>query len=379
MKIFLYFVCIISTLYLLSFPSLAEEYVYTPDDNSPVESQLEDLMKELPDNVKDNIISPSEESIGDIAKSYNISFFLDFIRKKVIGYLPSHMNNLSTSIGIIIIVSLIKKSVHIMSTQAIMPAVDMCTSLASSLCFLTIHKSTVTSVGNFLHILSNTMLFIVPAMESIYISSGSITLASVTTTGLNLIIAFTESIFAKVLSPAISACLVLSAVSSATGNKCAVFMTKMIKGLTTGILVFIMSLITLVFTMQIKASSAADGFASRAIKFALGNYIPIVGGAVSESYSIFKVSISTLKDAIGITGIVIILLLCIGPILNLVLSKMVSFIASNTAGMLDCTTEEGLYSEINSCYSLLLAVTVASVVMYVIALSQLCISTGALI
>ena len=156
-------------------------------------------------------------------------------------------------------------------------------------------------------------------------------------------------------------------------------MTKMIKGLTTGILVFIMSLITLVFTMQIKASSAADGFASRAIKFALGNYIPIVGGAVSESYSIFKVSISTLKDAVGITGIVIILLLCIGPMLNLVLSKIVSFIASNTAGMLDCTTEEGLYSEINSCYSLLLAVTVASVVMYVIALSQLCISTGALI
>ena len=379
MKKILYLIYTTVLVLSLSFTSYASEYVYTPENNNTADSEIEDMLKKLPDNIKDKIVIPSESNIGEIARSYDFVFFKDLIINVIKDQLPGYLNNLSVSIGILIIISLIRKILDSIDVSELKPAISMCTCFATSMILFSVHKNAIYAADFFLNLLSDTMIMIVPIMESIYIASGSFTLASVTSTALNIMIAFTESVFSKVLSPVLSVCFILSILSCATGNKAVAFMSKTIKGLTTGILVLIMSLMTMGLTLQINASSAADNFASRAVRFALGSYIPIVGGSISDSFSIFQSSLSTLKDAAGITGIVIVLIICFSPVITLIIAKLSSFVASNAAGMLECDSEKTLFEEIGGCYTLLLAIVLSSVIMYIIALSQLCKSTGAFV
>ena len=83
-----------------------------------------------------------------------------------------------------------------------------------------------------------------------------------------------------------------------------------------------------------------------------------------------------MKSIIGITGIVIIILICLAPLVSLMMAKFVSYIASNAAGMLDCDAEKELYSELGGCYTLLIAVVLSASIMYIIALSVFCKTSG---
>ena len=66
---------------------------------------------------------------------------------------------------------------------------------------------------------------------------------------------------------------------------------------------------SIILNMQSGIASASDTFATKAIRFALGNYIPLIGGSVSESLSVVNGSIGIIKQGAGITGIIVLFLL----------------------------------------------------------------------
>jgi len=209
-------------------------------------------------------------------------------------------------------------------------------------------------------------------MEAIYLSSGNYMVSAISSTGLNLMIAFTENLFAKAISPAITISFLMAVVSSVTQNKGITFISKTLRTIISTVIIITMTLMTFSLTLQINASESADNFANRTIRFALGSYIPLVGGAVSETYSLFRSSLSLIKNLTGTTVIVILVLICIGPVISLFLSRISINIAANISGLLGCEREEGLYNEISSCYTLLISVVISCVMMYILAIAQFC-------
>ena len=366
------------TAFLFTVRASAYDYSFYPDESRKgiAEDEIDDMLSSLPDEIREKIVLPDSQNADKITEKYSFSFFFESIKDAITEEMPFHLNRLSVSVGMLILISLIRKSQMCLSSPALSPAINMCTCLASALTVYSMEKNILSSVGTFMKVISETMMFMVPIMEAACISGGNITTASVTATGINIMITFTESVFSNILSPAVSVCFLLSAVASVTNNKGIIFMSKTIRSIVTWLLVLIMSLMTLALTLQTGASSSADTFASRAIRFALGSYIPIVGGAVSDSFSLLSGSISAMKSIIGITGIVIIILICLAPLVSLMMAKFVSYIASNAAGMLDCDAEKELFSELGGCYTLLIAVVLSASIMYIIALSVFCKTSG---
>lgn len=70
-------------------------------------------------------------------------------------------------------------------------------------------------------------------------------------------------------------------------------------------------------SVQGMLSAAKDGAAARTAKVALENLIPIIGSGVSDAAGALTVSASLAKSAVGITGVALIMKLCLKPLIGL--------------------------------------------------------------
>lgn len=357
----------------LSIEAFAVKYEFTMDEiDDNIDQEMDDLLEALPENIRSKIIPTDNEHAANISTEYSFSFFLKHIKEEALKVLPDCLNLLSTLIAVILLVALFKSISNPLNIESISPAMEMCFALFSTLTIGALQKNLITMAEGFLENLSSTMLLIVPIMEGIYISLGNYTQATISQTAISLMISFTQSIFTNAISPAIITSIIMSTLSCITGNKALIHATKMLRTIITSAIVLISSLMTFALTLQLNTAATADNFANRTVRFALGSYIPIVGGAVSETYSIIRGSLSLIKSLSGTTSIVILVLICIGPLLALVMSKFSINIAASLSGALNCGREEQLLQEIGSCYSLLIAIVLSSSLMYIIAIAQFC-------
>ena len=86
------------------------------------------------------------------------------------------------------------------------------------------------------------------------------------------------------------------------GSACAVFMGYLaIKGFTAG---------------------ASDGISIKATKYAIKNYVPILGGYISEGFELVKAGSMIVKNAIGFVGSLVILFIILLPILSIAICEL---------------------------------------------------------
>ena len=81
-------------------------------------------------------------------------------------------------------------------------------------------------------------------------------------------------------------------------------------------------------SLQTVISSAADGAAMRAARYAATGFIPVVGAAVSGALSTLVSGLTYAKSIIGAGGIAVILITSLSPLLMLLLYRLAIFTAS---------------------------------------------------
>lgn len=149
-------------------------------------------------------------------------------------------------------------------------------------------------------------------------------------------------------------------------------MSKTVKGVICGILIVTMTLMSFVLALQTTAAAASDTFAQRTIRFAIGSYLPIVGGTVSESFSVISSSLNVIKEMSGVGGVAVLLIAFIPPLLLLIFNRFSIGAAAAAAGMLGADRERELLSECGSVCTLMIAVCAAGAVMYIVAIGIFC-------
>ncbi len=110
------------------------------------------------------------------------------------------------------------------------------------------------------------------------------------------------------------------------------------------------------------STSVIDGVGVKTMKYAVGNFIPMVGGLLSDSVDAVLSSTLVLKNALGVTGVIVMLLICIVPIIKmLVLIGMYKL----TAGVMEPISDKrivalvsGAASSITFLFLMLVSVTI---------------------
>lgn len=133
-----------------------------------------------------------------------------------------------------------------------------------------------------------------------------------------------------VISEIISKCLVplitFSAVLSVAGNlgdKNGISsFVRIVKSLTKWIMALVITVFTGINAIYGFASPALDAVAARTLKFAVGSLVPVVGGFLSDTLDTVAASGAVVKNAVGASGIIMICVICVTPIVKLAIMQI---------------------------------------------------------
>ena len=211
----------------------------------------------------------------------------------------------------------------------------------------------------------------VPLSGVLYAMGGNLTGAASGTVTLSATLAICQFFFAETVIPVFCACLALSLLSVFDGvsASAASSISTTVKKWYTTALAFIMMVLTAAVAAQGVLASKADGAAMRSVRFAASSFIPVVGGTVSSTLGTLAASVELLRGAVGVMGVVIILMMLIPVVVYLAAMRGALAVASFTAGMLGCSGEKRLLDEIGSLYGYLEGIAAISAVVFIIALA----------
>jgi len=250
------------------------EFEISESYESEADGAVSKFIESLPDEIKKELPESREPASFE---SFDVDFFVKKATDAVKKALVPTLKTVFVLLGTVILSAVF----HIFSDTVTGGKLKNVFSFCSALCVaLSVHGAMTAvfeAVGGLLKIISDTMLAIVPAMEAVHIASGNLTTAAVSATGVNLMIGFTESLFSRVISPAVYTAFILAVVSAVTKNAGVGFMSKTLRGLVGGAVIAIMALMTFVLALQTMGSNAQDNLTAKTVKFAMGAYIPIVG------------------------------------------------------------------------------------------------------
>ena len=139
-----------------------------------------------------------------------------------------------------------------------------------------------------------------------------------------------------VVSVVIEKCLVplmtFSAVLSVAGNigdrsKISGFI-KIVRSVTKWLMALVITLFTGINAIYGFSAAALDAVGAKTIKFAVGSLVPVVGGFLSDTLETVASSASLLKNAAGISGMLIICGICVTPVIKIGIMQLLLKLAA---------------------------------------------------
>ena len=359
-------------LFLLSAVSVSADEVYEFELNE-ADEKAEGIFEEFLESIPEDIKKELPDSEYDTAfEEYDQEYYFEKIKESIKEAVGPSVKVVALLLGIVILSAVFNVFASNISGDKLKGVFSFCSSLCVALSIFYAMKTVFDTVKILLDTLSKTMLALIPAMETVYIQSGNLTSAAVTSTGINIMIGFTESLFSKIIEPCIYVAFILAVVGAVTKNSGIAFMVKSLRGLLTGGIIVVMTVMSFVLALQSSAAGAADTFTVKTLKFAIGNYLPIVGGTVAESFSLLSGSMGVIKQSCGTIGIAVMVVAFLPPFAVILMNRVAIGISAAFAEVLGCEREGALIGECKSICTLLLAVSAGGAVMYIIALGIFC-------
>ena len=143
---------------------------------------------------------------------------------------------------------------------------------------------------------------------------------------------------------------------------------------------FSFSVFFVFFSVQGMSASASDGVSIKTAKFAIKNYVPILGGYVSEGVEVVKAGMFLIKNAVGFVGVI---LTCSTIVLPLISIAVFTLSLKFLAGVLEPVgngTAVNILSAVSDSFKLLLTCLLVVFCVFVLTLFlMICSVSGAVI
>ena len=307
---------------------------------------------------------------GEVMKeSLSVSYFLDKIVKELKEAWPSSVGLLLSLTGLLIFSALFHRLYASVPSVAMKSAGELCSTLCLVLCITPLIQSASRVSEEFLGMLATCSGGISPVICALFVSSGNITTASVTNASLMLVYTLFQNGIRVFLWPIVQLLYVLGIVGNLGGSLRLDGISRFIRQLFTWLLSLAMLFLSALIGVQSTMAVSADSFSMKTAKFALGNFIPLVGNALSDAVGTVAGSLTLIKNTCGVLGIVTVALLLLPVLLHLLLHRMVIGAAQGMAELLGCEREGRLLGDVYATLGYVLAVVALSSVLFVFILA----------
>lgn len=235
-------------------------------------------------------------------------------------------------------------------------------------CFLRV-RETISQSSDF-------MTSFTPVFAGIIITSGNPGAGMCYNTAVYAIVNIIIQVIDKVLIPLLSMCLALSITDAVAKDGSVGGVQRFLKTIVTWVLGFLMTVFIGVISVQGIVRGAADNFTTKTARYVVSNFVPFVGGAVSDAYGTVLGSLKILKSCTGFVGIVTLLILFLPVFLELSFYRFAISGAAAISEFFNAGSITKLLRGIENALKITFSVFVCFSVMFLVAIALVLLMTG---
>ena len=359
-------ILLFSLFFLCAFPASASSVYEKEDFEVTVPKEIEEYLP------RDFL----ESGVDDLYKSLDFDFFSEVGIKLIAAAVPKATKSFAQMLGLLLVAACLGALKESFASSALKSTLSLVNMLCVAGAVFTVTETAFSLAETFISSLSTFLSVLLPVMTALMIAGGQVTTAAVMTGVISTALSVLETITAGTLFPLVRICLCLSAVSSVFGVSGVGNLVPMLRRIVSYVFGFVTLCLSAVLTFQSIITRSADSLAMRGIKFAVGSFVPFVGGAVNEALSTVMGGVGLIKASAGIVGAVSVCVLAALPVIQILLQKMFLELLVICASLLKLDGESRLLSEMASFFGYMAAIMAISAVFFILALSMMA-KTGA--
>ena len=372
------FVWAMTVLLLASFLTLGASATLPEGVSEGIEREYRDLLDSLPEGVAERLpeeMHPDGEATDfervaeGVAEMSGFAYLLGEVGNVLSVEWGTAWRTLARTVGLLLISAVAEVLRRTFRSEALSRALSWGVSFALFAAVLSTLYAQLQKTARFLEQVTALVTGLLPLMAALHAMGGNVAVAAVQHSTLLLFLSICENVCGRTVMPMTGMCLSLTVSTVFSSGPSLRGLTALIKSSYTRTLGFVMLLLSFVLSTQTLLRAAADSLTARAAKFLAGNLIPVVGGALGDTFRTVASGVAFLKSTVGV-GVMIVLFLMLLPVLISLLLTRLSFRLSLTVSdLLGCETESRLLNELVGIYGTLIAVVSMCTVFLIFALT----------
>ena len=325
MKKVVLFIVTILIFFICSFSYACCEEKKNDTDDLLNNNTIENFYKQIEEDSSEQSILKSlnpREFINKYSKdgksSISASTIIDLISKNLFKELYVCVK-IMNSIIVIAIISALLKNIEDSFTGSSIANIAFYSCYVLIILLLT--KNFVSSVNiakSAIKDITDFMSAIMPVLILLITTAGGISQAATLDPIVVAAVTITPRIYMDIILPLILMSFVLCFVNNISTEHKVEQLAKFIKQITLWLQGIILTVFVGLITIRSMTASTFDAVTLKTAKFAVDNFIPIVGKAISDSISTVAGYALLLKNAFGVLGLIIILLMLLFPVIKII-------------------------------------------------------------
>ncbi len=342
-------------------------------------SDLEDCIPpEVSDLLPDGLFSGNTgEALSAAETLSDWQYLLNALLSAVGLRLSDAVDLLCTLLGLILIAAVLGKLKESLG-GASGDTLGFCIRLALYTSIVLQMAGMVELVLGFFTQLNDLMVGMIPVMGVLYALGGNLGQAAVSGELTMVFLSVCEYVSATVTPPVCAVCMSFSLMDAFGLRLTLSPLCEQVKRWYVGLLGLVMFLLSLALSTQSVLVGRADSLGMKGVKYAVGNMIPVVGGAVAGSLGTVAAGVGLLRGVCGVSGIILVALLLIPTLVQVLLFRAVLRLSATAAALLGCDGENRLLGEMASLSGYLAAAVAICAFTFILALSLLVHTAAAL-
>ncbi|MBQ2989266.1 MAG: hypothetical protein IJD59_09195 [Clostridia bacterium] len=344
--------------------------------DAPVSAQEIDSLPqteiEVPDGLREYLPKDAEGfQPADILEQFDFRYFTGTLIRIIAQAAPDAARSFALLLGVIILCAVLGVVKRTLAAQGLQTVLDLVGMVCMASAVFAVTEEAFGLAEEFVGSISAFMRKVTPTMAGFMVARGEITSAAVISGVIVTAVSVLEQTVAEILFPLIRVSLCTSVVSTVFGIPGISGFAPTVKKVIGYVFGFIATCLSAVLMFQRIIAKSADSLAMRGIRFAVGQFVPFVGGAVNEALATVMGGIGTIKAATGVVAAVIVCLIAAVPVIRMLLHKMFLEFVSVCAGLLGLSGEGRLMGDVASYLGYMAAVMAISAVFFILSVSMM--------
>ncbi len=255
-------------------------------------------------------------------------------------------------------------------TLSVVSALCMVSVLATPmLTLINTLSQTIVNAGNF-------MLVYVPVISALIISSGQPVSGTMYYGIMIYISSIILQIESKIILPLLKCIISMSIVISVSTKVSLDGIINLFKKTIRWIITFCMSLFVAFMTMKSIVAVSEDSLSNKAVKFAISNFVPLVGGALSDAFQTVVSCVTVLKSGVGVAAMAAVFAIFLPAVAKCMIWQFVIAVSVSVCDVFNIGKTSSLLNSLAAVVSTICAILLCTMVIYIISTAIIIIVGG---